>query len=248
MVNYYSRYADPRATFVMIEVRTLNDDGRPSQPFHLRVTEEEFENMCANSRRQAQRSQWPPPPHGVRWRVADDHQSRSYPHDAYGYPGFDGPFFTSPQDEYEYYERQRRDKATRDREARDKQRAREDAEHNRREREQREKSREEYFAQFGDAADESAESFFRFFKQATGEDFPTTGERPTPPRSQQQLKERLAELAGSAWIETLDLLTLYKKARRRCHPDMDSGSHELWIELEDIADKLGIVKKKSARR
>lgn len=200
MPDYYTRYRDPRATFIMIEVRVQTDDGRSSQPFHLRVTEEEFENMTTNSKRQAHRGEWPPPPMGVRYRVPPDFYSRSYADEPFG-SRYERPFFN-----------------------------------------------EDWYADFGRSP------------------FGNGGQRPTPPPGPKPKPEekqntpptpeairlanciRLATLAGVVWTDGLDLQKLWKKAQRRCHPDVETGSHELWIELETIAIYFHFVKASSRER
>lgn len=212
MPVFYTRYADPRATFVMIEVRTFDEAGRPTPPFHLRVTEEEFRNMMQNSHEQSRRNQWPPPAPGRRWRPADPHESRSYPANGPYWNRFDDPFF-----EPEFFTSSHTGGPP------------PTAEQERRRKEEQQRKEEQKTKDYWEA-------FGR--KQSY-----------TPPSpSEAELKKRLGELAGTAWIDTLDMMTVYKKARRRCHPDMPNGSHELWIELEEIAHMLGIVIKKKATR
>jgi len=53
--------------------------------------------------------------------------------------------------------------------------------------------------------------------------------------------ERLCELAGMPFSEGVDQRRVYRKALRVCHPD-SGGSHEAFVELQDIARKLGIIK------
>jgi len=196
MSEYYQRFADPRATFVMIEIKVQTERGF-SQPFNLRITEEELHNMIDSARRQAMRSEWPPAPMGVRYRVPSDFYSRSYPNEPFGSryerPRFGGPFFN-----------------------------------------------EDWFATY------PGEEKFTPPKQ----DRPKPPPKPEPPKNSPPTQEainlankiRLATLAGQVWTDGLDLKTLWKKAQRRCHPDVDTGSHELWLELEGIAIFFGFVK------
>jgi hypothetical protein len=176
-------------------------------------------------------------------------------------------YFQTPQEEREYFEKERKRKAEQQAKAREQQRERERQEHDRKEREQREKSRQEYFANFGGAADQGAEDFFRFFNQSQSENgghqFFFEGEpvseeefkrrtanknrSSTSTKSEKQLKDRLGELAGTIWMDTLDMRKVYNKAKRRCHPDVETVSHELWIELEEIARLLGLINNKGAR-
>ena len=204
MPNYYTRYADPRVTFVMVEVRVVNEDGRPSEPFHVRITEEDFENLQANSRRQYERNQWPMEPRGVIFRPPGGFHARSE-------PNWGGPRYTSPQEEYEAQRREYEKFKRAQQDARDA-------------REKGEREKQEYFNNFGQAPN------------------------PNVTKTEKQLKERLAELAGTVWIDGVSLKTLHTKAQRRCHPDLETGSHELWLELEEIAHLLGIVLKKKPAR
>ena len=204
MPNYYTRYADPHVTFVMIEVRVVNEDGRPSEPFHVRITEEDFDNLQANSRRQYERGAWPMEPRGIIFRPPGGFHARSE-------PNWGGPRYTSPQEEYEAQRREYEKFKRAQQDARD---AREKAE----------REKQEYFNNFGQAPN------------------------PNVTKTEKQLKERLAELAGTVWIDGVSLKTLHTKAQRRCHPDLETGSHELWLELEEIAHLLGIVLKKKPAR
>jgi hypothetical protein len=202
----YQRFRDPRVDYVMIVVGIENRDGTFGAPFHVRITEEEYENLQAQSRRQYERRQWPTDTQGS-YRPADRPRSER---PSFNFSdGFGGEpytfFFTS--EERDFYGRQ------------------EGYSHEQQKRayeEYREKNRE------------------RERTQGKGPE-----EKPTAPkRSDAQARMRLAELAGISWPTDIQNPNLYKRAQRKCHPDIEGGSHDLWIELEDIARQLRLIKVK----
>lgn len=198
--EYYRRFRDTHIDYVMVEIRAEQGDGRPGGPFNVMLTEEEYEELRARSRRQYERGRWPRD--SFPYRPARDEPRTHWTNDS---PRFDGDFFPSGPDPYAFFQEKVRQEQQENRERKAK------------------------------AEEERA-------RRARNEPPPTQA------KSEKQLKERLAELAGSVWIETMSLKSVYTKARRRCHPDMEGGSHALWIELEEIAHLLGIVKKKQPTR
>jgi len=195
--EYYRRFRDPHVDHVMVEMRAEQSDGRPGEPFHVMLTEEEYEELRARSRRQYERGRWPRD--SFPYRPARDEPRTTWTNG--------GPTMFDDDPRYRGFFNF------------------EDKEQFRNQHEEKKRRAEEERA-----------------RRARNEPPPTQA------KSEKQLKDRLAELAGTVWIETMSLKTVYNKAKRRCHPDMEGGSHALWIELEEIAHLLGIALKKPVRR
>jgi hypothetical protein len=260
----------------MIQVAVTNRDGRPGRPFNLRVTEEEFENMQASSNRQYERRQWPEPGHGTRWEPAGAGARRGYDNpyvdDQEYYANHEQQ--RRAQEAYQKAKKaQEEAKAKAEEEERKKQRQREKEEHFR-----NMYGDGPNFAGADDHFRRGQSDYDRFFRAGFNEDWfsgPPKQEDPTKDKffwdgepvseeefnrrqaakergstknySRDQLIKRLGELAQVPVPEFADLKALYRKAMRKCHPDT-GGSHELWVELEEIAAQLDLVKiKKPAR-
>lgn len=112
---------------------------------------------------------------------------------------------------------------------------------------------QETFRNFGATFDGGSYNFF--FDHGAGPQFrgrddgqrsqrrsePKTSKPRTSWSNSKSFREQLADLAGVEHEETRDweIKKLLKRAQRNCHPDT-GGSHEKWIELEKLTEKMGI--------
>ena len=80
-------------------------------------------------------------------------------------------------------------------------------------------------------------NFHEFIFEENLRDFTYPTYTPPPTKSD---KEKLADLAEIAWevAKLMDMRKLLRKAQVKCHPDT-GGSHEKWIELENLLRSMG---------
>lgn len=190
-----NRFRDPRQEFFIVSIHMVDDRGdQCDHSFNVRLTEEEFEDLAARSRRQYQRGAFPSGEfRPSTYRTDDDRRRYGQPHFGPSFEDENYRFFFGGQ-AYDPFEEMRR--------------------------EQQERARRE---------------------QNKREQQHTTAPK-TPKKSPLQQRMRLAELAGVEWPTEIETQKLWKRAQRRCHPDVEGGSHELWIELEQIAIYFNFVK------
>jgi len=268
VTEFYQRFRDPRVNYVMVVIGIETDKGTFGDAFHVRMTEEEYENFRASSRRQYERGYWPP---GGDYRTPGGAaSSRSYPSDPFSRPFYDSetPFYApgSP------YEQQRREYERERANMKAEEEARKQKEQQDRDRAQGKggakftdrgggnfeftfKEGENFWATFGPGVffipedEPPKEQFFYDGEPVTEEEFHRRNEKhqkkTAPKMSTSDAKKRLCELAEMPL--TSDAKAAYKKAMRRCHPDMPTGSHELWLELAKIAMILGLGGTKAGR-